>query len=181
MKRLLYLSTLLILASCNKYELNRFQRDVFNTYSVGDTLVFQSTKTNELRYFVITYKYNIIDKNIIDGNYREAEIQYRDLSKPINTDKSNTYRPTIVSMGSNQYGDYIFVKFNDFFESYNDNFGLINITDTIRVLNKKIINYYTLNNTDNRDSTIKIIWQKKYGIVQFDLRKGESFVRVNIP
>lgn len=181
MKKIYIILFSIILISCKKYEFSVFEQQLYDIYNVGDTLVFVSIKTEKIVTYVITDKTNYVSRHFSDGRYREVEVNYRDVDKPI--DPSNDYKPKLFGFLNNKYGYYNTVLFNDFYGRYENTFGTLK-TDTISFFDKKYSDYYTLKPTtmtNPEDSTTVIYWQKKYGIVKFDLNNGDSYVRTNVP
>jgi len=184
MKKIFAFLILLSIISCKKYKLSKFEKELYEIYNVGDTLTFESIKTGNIIRYVITDKTNEIYSNF-DTRERLVTVNYRNVDKPLNTDPNNTYKPEIFSIYNNKYGYSIHIAFNLFGRFYENNFGTIK-TDTLSYLNKKYSDYYTLTNTSNINEGLEtklltIYWQKKYGIVKYDLLNGDSYVRTNIP
>jgi hypothetical protein len=172
--------------SCNKsiLEPNEQELEYYNVYNVGDTLVFKSLKTGNIKRFTITSKQNSI-YNGQSSKMRDMFVSFHDLDDPNITIKG--YQdPILLSIYKRKNETIIYLDFYKFYGEYSNYFGELNTKDTISYFNKKYINYYSLyNETKSNDLThydTKILyWQKKYGVIKFDLRDGDSFVRTNIP
>jgi len=182
MKNILILIILIATISCKKYNLSDNENEILNVYTVGDTLNFKSLKTGKTETYIIMDKTNKLE---LEGGfsyskYRFASISYRNIKDySIYVDQGYSY-PEMISIYNGKRSNSLWLKWG-MWEEYENNFGTLNSKDTIYFLNKKIIDYYTLNSKDERDSTIKIIWQKSNGIVKYDFRNGDSYVRTNIP
>ena len=167
--------------SCKKFNFNEFEREMMTVYNVGDTLVFQSVKTGNIESFVIMRKVNESSHYYQDEPRKHhGDIGYRNLKKPIITDDHERY-PDLFIIANGKYHNGIHVSFEDFYVWFENDLGVLNNRDTLKCLDKTFINYYILNNTDDRYTISKIIWQKQYGIVKYDYRNGDSYVRTNIP
>ena len=147
-------------------------------------MIFESIKTGNIIRYVITDKTNEIYSNS-DSRNREVSVYYRNIDESLNTDQNNHFKPQLFGILNNKNGYYILVSFNEFGCIFENNLGLFK-TDTLSFLNKKYSEYYTLTNTSNvgngtETKLITIYWQKKYGIVKYDLFNGDSYVRTNIP
>jgi hypothetical protein len=169
--------------SCSKHKLTSFQKDFYNAYNKGDTLVFKSTITQKNNIFVITDKSNDVSFSFnsnMQGYSRGAEIKYKKIvSNNIDTVDFGSF----ASMGNNQFitGD-VKLKFEGAFNIVN-NFGDINNNDTIQFFSKKYIDYYiftdSIHKTSFKINIVRIYWHKKYGIIKYDLKNGDSFIRIN--
>jgi len=175
---------IITLFSCRKFEFNQVEKDMIDVYNVGDTLVFKSIKTGLFKRFIISNKSNSIYKGQ-SGKIRQMNVSFRDIDDPNITIKG--YQdPILLSIIKRKDKTVILLDFYKFLGEYSNNFEEINTVDTISYWNNKYFNYYKLHNeTTSNDKvhydTEYLYWQKQYGIIKFDLRNGDSFVRTNIP
>jgi hypothetical protein len=173
---------LLFLVSCRKFKFTDVENEMIQVYTVGDTLVFKSIKTGVLERFVIMNKNIDYSTNGALSFVRKhaAIVSYRDLKDPAFTNSGYQYNYMFSFVRSKKYNSIDFsFKYSDI--SCQTNLGIVNNTDTLYYLNKKIIDYYVLTDTINSDTLARIYWQKKYGIVKYDYRNGDSYVRINMP
>jgi hypothetical protein len=181
--------------SCKKYELTSIQSILYDTYNVGDSLIFKSVKTDSVEKYLINYKENISHTPgetflPFGSTQRYAVIdlclKYSSSDCHVVTNGEPILSNAQIVFTNEKGGNYINIYFKGFQGQYKNKLGMLNQNDSIIVINKIFKNYYELNSTSNCiDSSyscaIKIIWQQKYGIVKFDLKDGDSYVRINVP
>ena len=162
MKNLLLLLILLILFSCRKFKFNEVENEMLQVYSIGDTLIFKSVKTGDIENFVIMDKTNDIESlaPLSFARKHNARIKYRNIKNPAYTNPGYQYSALLYIENEHKYNDIVVGINYSHIRCHND-LGTINKTDTLFCFNKKIIDYYTLNDTDKPDTISKIIWQKK--------------------
>ena len=166
--------------SCKKavFEFNDEEKAIYTIYNVGDTLQFESVTTGKKNVFIIMKKTSDLATNGSFNKFRYGEIYYRNILDALYTDSRFVY-PDIIQMTKFKKSHATEVDFEGFFNSYpDDNFGVLNSIDTISYYNQRIINYYTLISQFNN---LTIIWHPKYGVVKYNDKTGESFIRTNIP
>jgi hypothetical protein len=150
-----------------------------NTYHKGDTLKFKSINTGQSKLFLIT---NVETSSggygaNYSGSLKEAIINYNQIN---GTDNSTNM---LLIWKSKNKTHYIF----SFEFMLGDVYGplLLNTKDTILINNKKYCNFYIINSTDSFSSTknnwdvIRIYWQEKMGLIKYDLRNGDSFIKTD--
>ena len=168
--------------SCSKsaLEFNQEEKSILNIYKTNDTLVFKSQKTNTINHFVVTSSSDITENNGMSFQKNHiSDILY------ISLENTSTSENTLIELSKSTSSSVLTVSFEGFHRGYpNKDLGKLYTKDTLELLNHKIINYNILYNIDNRrdeKDVIKIIWHSQYGILEYDLRNGESFIRTNIP
>jgi len=181
MKNLIYCGLIIILFSCRKLEFNSIQQQLYDTYTAGDTLIFSSTNNEIIKRYVIVRKENTVGGYFFQfddpGRKRHARVIFRDLSRPEEKNPEVLSYPILIEFSNFRKWKSIDISFENFGTNESDTkFGILNTTDTINCLGKKIINYYTLTDKDS----CKIIWQQKYGIIKYESH-GDSLMRTNIP
>jgi len=184
MRNIIIILLVVSLVSCRKFKLTGLQKELFNTYKIGDTLVFKSITTEDIKSIVITGKYNSISSefDIPPKRLRMADVSYRDVKAPAR--QPGEEDPLIIYFRNDQTEGNV-ISFD--YESFNCkvyDLGKLNQQDTLYYFNHKLIDYYEIVDTTYKyygTDLIKIYWHRKYGIIKYDLKDGDSYVRTNMP
>ncbi len=175
--------------SCNDnpYDLNKCELACYNAYNIGDTLIFKSVKKGNIKKYLITDKYTNETReqnNLYDeSNLRSAYVTCHDMDVPIDKNSQNEKGNLLMIWNDHNGGYNINIGLVEYFGWYSDSLGILNHTDTLNYFNKKIIDYYVLqtSRTDTGYTITKMIWQQKIGIIRYDLKNGDSYIRTNVP
>ena len=175
---IIFIAIALMFSGCVNF--NSKELKILHTYKKGEVLIFKSLKTSQQKSYTITdiedYSHGYNETN--GGPARVGEIWYTtEHDGKIYNDK------LLMIMKNNDRTEVLFCF--EFFLS--NQMGKLNTIDSILIDSFSYKNFYTMsgivstNNYPVEDQDIiKIYWKENLGLIKYDLRNGDSFVRINI-
>lgn len=153
---------------------------LLNTYKIGDTLSFKSIKSGSVR------KYKILDIENSSNGFSEAHFgaqQYGRI-KYARINFNGVEEWEVLKMFKDKMETKIILTFGAFYSEHNGGFDNLNTSDSIVIRGKSFKDYYEIAKHDlstayEDSDLVKIYWKQNLGIIKFDLKNGDSFIRVN--
>jgi hypothetical protein len=175
-----------LLISCDKYELDDIELQLYDAYNLGDSLNFKSIYSGKIYRYVIVNRENNFHSwsDDLNGNRRWATVTCKSLDTIDNTEPNSINRIDVIVIGKSKSGTSINIQFEGFLYSTTSGLGQINNSDTLLINTSKYSDYYNLRDqTKSQNHKVyvtNLIWQIKYGIIECELNNGDIWIRNNI-